>query len=330
VDAVISKYINDGVFYVKIQNNVWDFSKEIQDKINSRNSVDVLFSNGCITATRGHPIMLYNQLYKWQYSDYVPNPDWFENKAYYTVDSKEDLKNKWPIILSKKPDFIKIMLSYTEDRVENLKNPSPYARIGLDPKIAKLVVEIAHKNGLSVSAHVETNVDFHLAVEIGVDEISHLPGYYIHTEDKQSIAPVSKQDVLEAKEKGIDVVTTTVLSRTVLRDKSLLPIVQKYQKQNLELLKRYGINLLIGSDHSDTSVDELFYLKGLHVFSNLELLKMICEATPKAMFPERKIGEFKEGYEASFILVAGNPIVNLAEVNRIKLRVKEGMLLPGL
>jgi imidazolonepropionase-like amidohydrolase len=178
-----------------------------------------------------------------------------------------------------------------------------------------------------VSAHVETNVDFHYAIEIGVDEISHLPGYYIHTIDAQTIAPISEDDARRVKEKGIDVVTTTVLSKSVLRDMSLLPTVQVYQRRNLLLLKKWGVRTLIGTDHSETSIEELFYLRGLQVFTNLELLRMISLDTPRAMFPGRNIGAFEDGYEASFLVLEGDPVRDLDQVRRINLRVKQGQVL---
>ncbi len=327
IDEVLKKYILDGVYYVKIQNNIQKFSKDILYRVNNVNSIDVIFSNGCLTSSRGHPITLYNQLYELQYKNYVPNPSWFENKAYYIVDNEDDLKNKWKTILSKNPDFIKIMFSYTEDRDENLLNNSPYVRLGLKPEIASLIVKQAHKYNLKVSAHIETNADFHFAIEAGVDEISHLPGYYIHTIDKRSIAPIFENDAIVAARKGIKVVTTTVLSKTILRDTTLLPIVQKYQIQNLRLLNNKGVELLIGSDHSETSLEELYYLRDLKIFDNLSLLKMLCENTPRSIFPKRKIGYLKEGYEASFLVLDKNPLMNLDYLRNIVLRIKQGHFL---
>ena len=70
-----------------------------------------------------------------------------------------------------------------------------------------------------------------------------------------------------------------------------------------------------------------FYLHQLGVFSNLELLKMWCENTPEDIFPKRKIGRLREGYEASFIVLLTNPVENFDAVNAIKLRFKQGHLL---
>ena len=69
---------------------------------------------------------------------------------------------------------------------------------------------------------------------------------------------------------------------------------------------------------------EIDFLKDTDVFSNLELLKMWSETTPKTIFPKRKIGALKDGYEANFLVLEGNPIQDFGNVKRIKMRVKQG------
>ena len=90
----------------------------------------------------------------------------------------------------------------------------------------------------------------------------------------------------------------------------------------------HGVRLAIGSDNvSDSSVKEMEYLRGLGVFDNLTLLKMWTETTAQAIFPQRKIGALSEGYEASFLALEGNPIEDLQNARKIKLRLKQGFLL---
>jgi imidazolonepropionase-like amidohydrolase len=47
----------------------------------------------------------------------------------------------------------------------------------------------------------------------------------------------------------------------------------------------------------------------------------------RAIFPKRKIGLLREGYEASFLALEGNPIEDLRNLQRIKVRFKQGVLL---
>jgi imidazolonepropionase-like amidohydrolase len=76
--------------------------------------------------------------------------------------------------------------------------------------------------------------------------------------------------------------------------------------------------------YRDTSVGEAFLLLQLGVFTNQELLKMWCETTPRSIFPERDIGRLDEGFEASFLVLGGNPIEDFEHVRNIVMRVKQG------
>jgi predicted amidohydrolase YtcJ len=69
------------------------------------------------------------------------------------------------------------------------------------------------------------------------------------------------------------------------------------------------------------------YNNGLGAFDKLTLLKMWTETTPRVIFPKRKIGLLREGYEASFLALEGNPIEDFRNLHRIKLRFKQGGLL---
>jgi imidazolonepropionase-like amidohydrolase len=106
---------------------------------------------------------------------------------------------------------------------------------------------------------------------------------------------------------------------------AIVPAVLKIQTANLKLLLKNGVALAIGSDNvADSSIKELQYLKGSGVFDNLTLLKMWTETTAKTIFPNRRIGELSEGFEASFLALEGNPIEDLQNVGKIKLRFKQG------
>jgi imidazolonepropionase-like amidohydrolase len=45
------------------------------------------------------------------------------------------------------------------------------------------------------------------------------------------------------------------------------------------------------------------------------------------IFPKRRIGVLREGYEASFLALEGNPLEDLRNVRKIKVRFKQGMVL---
>ena len=94
---------------------------------------------------------------------------------------------------------------------------------------------------------------------------------------------------------------------------------------NVDVLRRHGVRLLVGSDLiGQSAAVEIRVLGRMGMFSSLELLKMWSVATPQALFPRRKIGELSDGYEASFLVLAGNPLKDFANTQRIVRRVKQG------
>ena len=61
--------------------------------------------------------------------------------------------------------------------------------------------------------------------------------------------------------------------------------------------------------------------------SNAELLNIWCTSTVQTIFPRRKLGELKEGYEASFLVLSADPIKDFSAIEKIDLRVKQGRVL---
>ena len=71
------------------------------------------------------------------------------------------------------------------------------------------------------------------------------------------------------------------------------------------------------------------YLASLGVYNNAELLRLWTEETPRAIFPERRIGRLAPGYEASFLVLDKDPTADFSNVKTIRLRVKQGFTIPS-
>ena len=327
LESQIQRYLKDGIFYVKIPNSIRRFSLEIESKLNLPESIDVSFATGGLTASGGHPIRLYEEVLS-QNAYKGVSKGWFENKAYFIIDSEADLERKWEAIKATRPDFIKTYLLYSEEFQKRRDDPLYYGRKGLDPKLLPLIVDKAHKASLRVSTHIETATDFHNALSAGVDEINHLPGYNIPASKQVSDYEISEQDAQLAARRGLVVVTTTLLSKLREKDEARLRLIQENQIRNLRLLHKHGVKIAIGTDSYDlTSLAEATHLNGMGVFDNLTLLKLWCETTPKAIFPNRRVGQLEQGSEASFLVLNGNPVENFEYVKGIKMRVKQGRII---
>ena len=334
VEIFNERYLADGIFYIKNPNSIPLLTHTLLKKINKSNSVDVVFSNGGITATGGHPVGLYEHLKQTKYRQALGNYSTIrmEGKAYYTVNSKEELGKKWPDIMADSPAFIKTYLLYSEEYEQRKNNITYNGKKGMSPQLLATVVKKARSEGLSVSCHVETPTDVINAVEAGVTEINHLPGYQIRWREGYAAAYylLDNETVKLMKKKNVHADATYSLAESILIEKDSVQRMfrTEVQKKNLAKLKAWGVPVTIGCDsYNKTARSEMEYLIKLDVYTPLELLKMWCETTPKAIYPKRNITELKEGFEASFLVLNENPLNDPKAMFSIRLRVKQGQLL---
>jgi hypothetical protein len=208
-NSILGQYLRDGIFYAKNPASIHRDTEQIKNLIDKPDNVDVIFANAGLTASGGHPVKLYDKIL---IKVKTPGTNGtFENLAYYIIDNQEDLERKWPLIMADHPDFIKTHLLYSAEFEKRRDDPAYYGDKGLDPKLLPLIVAKAHADGLRVACHIETAVDFRNALAAGVDEIAHLPGYYVVPAHPDWF-PITEEDAALAARKGVDVVTTTYVS----------------------------------------------------------------------------------------------------------------------
>jgi len=322
IDEAISKYLDNGVFYVKMLSSIKKRIDIIKDKFNTPESVDVSYAHAPLTASGGHPIKLRESFFDMgRFKGVFNSKKEIEGHGYYIIDTKKDLDIKWPAIISQSPDFIKIMLLWSEEYAKRKDDTAYFGQKGLNPLLVPDLVQKAHAQGLRVSAHVESAYDFHVAVTAGVDEIAHMPCI-------EKVEQLNPSDIALAKKNGTVVVTTVSLVEKYKSHVEYDALVDNLKKMLL-LLKNAGVKIAVGSDiFTDNSHKEAALLNQWGIFTNLELLKMWCENSPMTTFPNRKIGYLKEGYEASFLVLGSNPLNDMKEINQsILLKVKQGMIL---
>jgi imidazolonepropionase-like amidohydrolase len=163
-----------------------------------------------------------------------------------------------------------------------------------------------------------------------VDEINHLPGATFEQGTNEADYLITPEIAKRAARQGTIVVTTANVAQLFAKGEALAK-VQSAQRKNLQILKQHGVRLAVGSDnYMATSVEEAMYLKSLNVFDNAELLKMWSVIAAQTIFPHRKIGHLREGYEASFIVLGGNPLDDFEYVKDIQLRFKQGFLIKAV
>ncbi len=331
IDELARKYLQDGIFYVKNPNSLPNARTSLLGKINIPTSIDAVFANGGLTASGGHPLGVVRRNL-----ERGANPDeWAEGGFYFIIDNLTDLNRKWDRVLLGKPDFIKTYLQYSEEYEKRREDKAYFDWRGLDPALLPEIVRRAHQASLRVSAHVETATDFHNALVAGVDEINHMPGFRPEKGDwtkfDSSRFKIAQRDAQLAARNRVVVVTTLVTAIDhALQKKEGEPFneMRDLLVQNLQLLKTHRVQIAIGSDsYRQTSLVEALNLQKLGAFDNRTLLKMWCETTARAIFPKRKIGLLRSGFEASFLVLNDNPLQDFANVQTIDKRFKQGKFL---
>ena len=320
----LKSYFNEGVFYIQTLGNTKEGRQKVTTKL-SANTPDVSFANGEITCTLGEPFMRYEPaaLGIKNPNDIAKRTNEIKNKrsgygdGYWFIDNKDALSANWSKIKAQNPGVISITLLDAE-------NMGGKEGKGLTPDVAKAVVKKAHKSDLKVFARVENANDVRLAVKLGVDGIAGLPGSQWDGEGSTAAFDLSDADLkLLAKKKTIVV---PVFSKAQSM-KAPKPAVTAYQSALLRRMLTSGVLVAVGSDDPQRTIrSEVTYWFNLGDLNLAAALRALCETTPQAIFPERKIGRFENGYEASFLVLPDNPLNNFLKMRAIQFKVKNGVV----
>jgi imidazolonepropionase-like amidohydrolase len=172
-------------------------------------------------------------------------------------------------------------------------------------------------------------------VNAGVDQIAHLPGF---RGDERTTVPVPSRYEIRAEDArtaaGRRIIVASTAAALVAHaqragDPDLAGRVQRLLERNLRTLRDAGVLIAVGSDeYDDISTAEVAYLASTRLFTPNELLRMWAETTPRAIFPERRIGRLLPGYEASFVVLDENPLTHFDNIFRVRSAMKQGHEIP--
>jgi len=347
IEKIVASYLRDGIFYALSLTNSIRGKRRVAAFVNKPSSVDVAYADAGLTATLGHPILSaevtanhipWDQL--GQHWEQLLKSHTAEGDVYFVIDNQADLERKWPAIIGSKPDVIKIFLLDTDHFEEKKKSTNTLDDKGLDPVLVPLIVRRAHRSGRRVAAHVETAADVRVAVAAGVDIIAHLPGLAPKADESPARYELTETDARVMARKRVTMIATAWLAERLaapkpwlsgaeaMADVAQLERAKKIQRAGLNLLKSHGVRIAIGADLFENALREAQYLEQLGVFSRREILDSWSRTTPQLIFPNRRIGRIRTGYEASFVALSCDPTARFECVREIKLRMKSGTLLP--
>jgi imidazolonepropionase-like amidohydrolase len=332
-------HLKAGVFYTLNPGGNAEIANPIRPRLNTAATIDAIFAHGVFTCSGGHPGPLLE--FFADRGEPAFDKTKLNGRYFYFVDSVADLDRVWPQFLSTNPEFVKLILGFS-----SAYRSGEQRSVGLSPRVAQEITRRARTAGLRTGAHIENAEDFHTALEAGVDLVMHLPifpepfgrkGAYPEIFAEPDCYVISTADAKLAFVRGVGVVTTcaTGSAENFEKPNAFEKLNEKEAQfvkitlQNLRQLKDEGVTLAVGSDGPPGAgtVNEIAFLQNTGLFSNLELLKMWSETTPRTIFPQRKIGRFEDGYEASFLVLDMDPIRESQALEKIRMRVKQGSLI---
>lgn len=321
----LNQYMGEGVFYIQILGNTQEGRNSTAGLTGKPNTPDAVYANGVITCTLGQPFLEYEGP-----ANKIRNPaQWGEKydelktsqkmlgNGYWFFDNKEAIAANWEKIKVQNPGVISIYLL-------DVKNNGGKEGKGLSEEVAKLVVKKAHKSGLRVFAQVETADDLRLGLKLGVDGFSNLPGHNWDGVGDSKKFELTEADLKTLAKKKAPLVLLLSHAQAATNREA----VKDFHKKSLKRLLDANVNVAMGSDDAQRTLRmELNYWFGLGELDDARTLKVMCENTPRAIFPNRKIGKIENGFEASFLVLSDNPFSNVLKSRVQSFKVKNGVLL---
>ena len=110
LEKITKAYLDEGTFYVQVLANYASGAQQARPLLNKPATLDVLYANGGLTSTLGHPFLAYEPRAQGFYNpaEWEANMEKIklgrrgENDVYWFLDSKADVDAKWEKFLAAK------------------------------------------------------------------------------------------------------------------------------------------------------------------------------------------------------------------------------------
>jgi hypothetical protein len=329
-EGTVRDYLSKGIFYVMIQENQPGARERLGPNVSIPGSLSVVFANGAFTAPGGHPSALVQRGVR---NGNMSRED-LDEGFLMPVSTPQDIDRQWLKVKQQHPDFVKVMLVYSEERSSGWNPPLGSDRFGLDPLLPKHIVELAHRDRLRVSAHLESAGDFEVAVATGADIVAHMPGFWPDTKRIEAkgagIYRIKEEFARRAARRKMTVVTTISGALSYLttdaeasRHKDAMMAVYR---DNFAIFSKHGVRIVIGSDQNrGTSVHEALAIHEAKLMEPAALLRALSSDAASMILPDQGKFDLSEGARADFLVLESNPIEDIHAITKIRLRVKDGL-----
>ncbi len=330
-------FLRLGVFYVQVLGNTRSGRLATRAQVNTPASIDAVFADAPVTATGGHPQVLYESLGLYRRFAQTDAERFASARSlardgdvYLRLDSLPQLA---PIVARMAHDtlaVLKVMLLGSETWGTRHRDSTHAGSYGMNPAFLSPLVAAAHARGRRVWAHVETPYDLEIALRAGVDGFAHVPGYgAAGSTDSVALALLIPDSTVRlAGARRVPMTATLGIGlRGAGADSASERRFMNVTVRNAAALRRAGVVLLAGSDtYSNADVvreDPAATARLLHL-TPLEQLRLWSVDTPRSIFPGRRITELRPTFEASALALDCNPLREAKCLSQISRRLKQG------
>jgi len=280
---------------------IWSLRNYFENNNNNDVGPDIKLSGNWLTKKGGHGSQV----------GYVVD----KNSNYLKIITKKKAKNI---------NILKIIL--TEGLASETKKKNQFSLSEL-----KNIVQVAHKEGFSVSAHVQTYIGAKIAVQANIDSIEH--GIFL---DKYLVKSIKEKGIYLVptlsgpyfiKERGHDFGLTNKLVKKV---KKIWPKI----KESFRLALENNVKIIMGSDASTpgnlhgNNLSELVLMTKLGMSPYQSLLSATRNAA-EMLGEEENFGTIEEGKYADLVVFKENPLININLIRRPEMVIKKGRIVYG-
>ncbi|MXO97143.1 hypothetical protein GRI34_12020 [Erythrobacter aquimaris] len=326
-----------GTFYAMTMTAPGSGVAQIRHQFEDVDTVDIATSLGGITGPESHPaevyealaLRIYDEEQRTARQDEIREGTRYQDDAYYEVSDEDSARSAVTKLLRANPDVVKVFLRHSAQYDERV--PDNWAIGGIDPDLLPIIAERTRQYGrrLAIAASDLSDVDAAIAVE--ADILTHLPCYQDTKDASFYSYPATDENCLLSAEQAQAIASSGMAVTLIASEfaKGQDEDVRRRLEANVQLLRDAGATFVIGSNAYGSPVVTGLVAEGdRSLFSNFELLRMASIDTPRVIFPNRAVGCLDTGCEASFLILSGNPLEDLAALEAISGRIKRGTPLP--
>ena len=195
----------------------------------------------------------------------------------------------------------------------------PKPVINMDTTIVKAAVDVAHAQDKPVFAHPQNRTGVDNALAGGVNILAHtIPS-------ERSFSPA---ELAQMKQQHTALIPTLTLWTTVVQDPATAAQLVQAGVDELHAYFSEGGTILFGTDVGFTSAyDTTQEFEFMARAMNLKDILASLTTNPSAYFKSPTKGRLKKGMDADFVVLEGDPALDVKNLAKVKYTVRDGRVI---